>query len=249
MSTFDITGKNALVNGANRGIGRSLVDTFLENGAAKVYAAVRTLASAEPLVAEHGDKVVPVQFDLASADQVKAAAKTASDVHLVVNNAGVLSATGIFDANLYDAMKHEYDINVYGLLRTARAFAPVLKANGGGAFVQLNSVVSLKAFPGYTPYCSSKAAAYSITQVLRAELTEQGTAVFSIHPGPIATDMADNAGLTDIAEPTSLVGDALMEAFRTGSFHVFPDTMAKEFGEAYASFAEAVVEAEIEVEA
>ena len=245
MNQYDITGKNALVTGANRGIGKAITEALIANGAAKVYAAVRTPSTAEPLVAAHGAKVVPLEFDLGKEDLIKVAAEQARDTHIVINNAGVLlTATALSDNAIKD-LTFEIDMNVFGLIRTAQAFAPILKANGGGAFVQLNSVVSMKCFPNFTTYCASKAAAYAVTQALRTDLAEQGTAVFSVHPGPIATDMGHDAGLTSIAKPPSLVADAILDAFKTGTFHVFPDTMAKQIGAAYQSFAENIVEADL----
>lgn len=243
--SFDIDGKVALVTGANRGIGKAIVESLLQHGAAKVYTAVRNVDSAAPLVEEHGDKVVPVELDLSNPDTIVAAAKTADDVQLVVNNAGVLRNANPLAEDAIDALQFEIDINVIGLIRMAQAFAPVLKSNGGGAFAQLNSVASIKNFADFATYSASKAASYSITQALRDVLDAQGTAVLSVHPGPIATDMADHAGLTEIAEPPSLVGDGIVAALKAGDFHVFPDTMAKQVGEAYHSFAENVVEAQL----
>jgi NAD(P)-dependent dehydrogenase (short-subunit alcohol dehydrogenase family) len=141
-------------------------------------------------------------------------------------------------------MQFEFDVNVYGLLHMAQAFAPVLKKNGGGAFVQLNSVASIKAFADVGTYSASKAAAYSLTQSLRDVLAQQGTIVVSVHPGPIATDMADQAGLTKVAQPASVVADAVLAAIDNGDFHVFPDDIAKQIGGAYDSFAKNVVEAQ-----
>ncbi len=241
--SYDINGKTVLVTGANRGIGKSLVEAFLGHGAARVYAAVRSIDSATPLVEAHGDKVVPVHLDLADPDSISQAAETASDVEVVVNNAGVLTTTGPLDPDAADSLEFELKVNVFGLLQMAQAFAPVLKANGGGAFAQLNSVVSMKCFPGFTTYSASKAAAYSITQALREVLGAQGTRVLSVHPGPIATDMGDAAGLTAIAEPPSLVGEAIIKALEDGEFHVFPDSMAREFQAAYDGFAKNVIEA------
>ena len=144
--SFDVKNKTAFVTGANRGIGRAIVEEALQRGAKKVYAAVRKLDSADSLVSEFGDRVVPVHFDLEDPSTIEAAAKTASDVDLVVNNAGVLRTAGPISDDTLEAIQYEMNVNVYGLIRTAKAFAPVLAANGGGALVQLNSVVSVKTF-------------------------------------------------------------------------------------------------------
>lgn len=241
--SFDIQGKVALVTGANRGIGRTIVDAFMDSGVAKVYAAVRDVDSAKPLFEQYGKKITPIELDVSKNDTITAAANAASDVQVVVNNAGVLKTAGPLSGDAIEMLKFEMDVNVYGLLRMAKAFAPVLKGNGGGALVQLNSVASLKAFPDFATYCASKAASYSLTQALRDKLGEQGTAVLSVHPGPIATDMADSAGLDEIAEPPSLVANGIVEALRAGDFHLFPDTMAKQVGVAYQSFADQIVNA------
>jgi NAD(P)-dependent dehydrogenase (short-subunit alcohol dehydrogenase family) len=242
---FNVRGKVALVTGANRGIGKAIVEGLLKHGAAMVYAAVRDPASAQPLVAAHGGKVVPLALDLTRPDTIAAAAKTARDVSLVINNAGVLRTSTALDSHALDALQFEIDANVYGLIRVAQAFAPVLKANGGGALVQLNSVASMKAFPPFATYCASKAASYSITQSLRSLLAEQGTAVHSVHPGPIATDMAHDAGMDEVAEPPSLVAEGILAALKSDEFHVFPDTMARQIGESYQGFAENIVEANL----
>lgn len=244
MTDF-VRDKVVLITGANRGIGRALVDGFIEQGAARVYAAVRDIDSAAPLVAQYGDRVVPVRLDLADPASIRAAAETAGDVQVVVNNAGVLKTASVLDAAAFDALDFEMRVNVYGLMHIAQAFAPVLAANGGGALVQLNSVASLKAFPDFATYCASKAAAYSITQSLKDTLKAQGTRVISVHPGPIATDMGDSAGLSEIAQPPGLVVDGVIEALNNGDIHVFPDAMADQFWDAYKGFAENVIEADL----
>ncbi len=242
---YDIKGKIALITGANRGIGKAIVDSFVDYGVAKVYAAVRNLDTATPLVEQHGEKVVPIHIDLGDPQIIATAAQKASDVQVVVNNAGVLKTASVLSKDALSSLESELKINLFGLLHIVRAFAPVLKANGGGAFVQLNSIVSMKCFPDFATYSASKAAAYSITQALREQLEEQGTAVLSVHPGPIATDMGNAAGLMDVAEPPSLVSNGIIDALKAGDFHLFPDSMAKQIGGAYQGFAENIVEANL----
>lgn len=243
---FTLNEKTVLVTGANRGIGRAIVDEAIARGAAKIYAAVRNVESAAALVTEHGERVIPIRVDLEDPASIMEAANVAHDVDVVINNAGVLKTATAVDAHAIESLEYEMNVNVYGLIRMAQAFAPVLKANGGGAFVQLNSVASLKNFADFATYSASKAASYSITQGLRATLQQQGTHVVSVHPGPIQTDMANDAGLTEIAEPPSLVAIATFDALETGAFHAWPDSMAKQFGEAYHTFAENIVEAEVQ---
>ncbi len=243
--SIDVSGKVVLVTGANRGIGKAIVEEALQRGAKKVYAAVRNSESAVSLVESHGEKVAVVKLDLADEASIVEAAQQAGDVEIVINNAGVLRNASAVAEDAIEHLQFELDANVFGLMRVARAFAPILKANGGGGLAQLNSVASLKSFPDFATYSASKAASYSLTQGLRASLAEQGTAVVSVHPGPIATDMANDAGLGEIAEPPSLVAESIFEAFKNGEFHAFPDSMAKQFGEAYQSFASNVVEADL----
>lgn len=243
--TFTVQGKTALVTGSNRGIGKAILQSLLQHGAAKVYAAVRTPSSVADLATSSAGKVVPLELDLGKPATIQAAAAQAKDVHLVINNAGVLKAANPLAPDALDNLDYEFDVNVRGLIRMAQAFAPVLKANGGGAFVQLNSVASLKCFADFATYSASKAAAYSLTQGLREVLGKQGTHVISVHPGPIATDMANEAGLGEIAEPPSLVADGIVAALASGAFHVFPDSMARTFWEKYQGFAQAIVEANL----
>ncbi len=240
--SMDVQGTIALVTGANRGIGKAITISLLSHGSTKVFAAVRNPESATDLVAEFGERVVPIEFDLTRKETIDAAADLANDVTLVINNAGVLRTVAVLDHDAVEQLRTEMETNVYGLIYTAQAFAPVLKANGGGAFVQLNSVASMKSFPDIATYCASKAAAYSITQALRITLGKQGTAVLSVHPGPIATDMGDAAGFTDFAEPPELVSEAIVEALANGDSHAYPDSLAKKVGAVHRLFVENVID-------
>ncbi len=242
---YTVKDRVVLVTGANRGIGKSIVEELLRNGVRKVYAAARNLESLNALISTHGDSITPIRIDLNNPETIIAAAEIAADTEIVINNAGMLNITNPLASNAVESLQDEIEVNVYGLVRMAQAFAPVLKANGGGALVQLNSVASMKSFADFATYSASKAASYSITQALRDVLKEQGTRVISVHPGPIATDMANSAGLGEIAEPAELVPQAIIAALAEDQFHAFPDTMAKQIGGVYRDFASSVVEANL----
>ncbi len=239
----EIKDKVALITGANRGIGKAIVESFISHGVKKVYLAVRNIESTHDLVSQYGSKLVPIHVDMSKPESIVALAKAANDVQILVNNAGILLVSDPFSDDAEEKLQQEFQTNTFGLLRIARAFTPVLERNGGAAFVQLNSVASIKNFLPFTTYSASKAASYSITQGLKESLQPKGIAVLSVHPGPIATDMADNAGMGDVAEPASLVSEAIVRALISGDFHVFPDSVAKNFESAYQSYAKTIIEA------
>ncbi len=243
---IEIKGKVALITGANRGIGKTIAEVFLKNGASKVYLAVRDTDSTADLVSQYGDKAVPVHVDMSDEKSIIDLAATASDAQVVVNNAGILIPANPLSENAIDALKQEMDVNVYGLIRMAQAFTPVLEKNSDSALIQLNSVASIKNFADFTTYSASKAASYSITQSLRDYLTPKGITVISVHPGPILTDMAKTAGLDEMGEPPELVADGIIAALKSGQFHLFPDSMARDFERAYKGYADAFVEAPVE---
>jgi NAD(P)-dependent dehydrogenase (short-subunit alcohol dehydrogenase family) len=134
---MNIQGKTALVTGANRGLGTAYALALLKAGARKVYAGARDPAT----VTLPG--VVPVKLDVTSLDDVASVAAQCSDVDILINNAGI-SAAGVklLDPNVYEALRAQTDTNVLGILNMSRAFAPVLRANGGGAIVNMLSVLS-----------------------------------------------------------------------------------------------------------
>lgn len=173
------------VTGANRGLGRAFAAAALAAGARKVYAAARDPASVDL------PGVVPVALDVTDAAQVQAAAERAGDVTLVINNAGILRPAGLLDGEAAIASaRAELETNFFGAWRVAQAFAPALAANGGGAIVNVLSVLSWLTFPGFAPYSASKAAAWQLSNGLRNELKAQGTQVTSLHVGYMDTDMA-----------------------------------------------------------
>ncbi|WP_445354298.1 SDR family oxidoreductase [Microbulbifer sp. EKSA008] len=242
--TLQASNITALITGANRGIGKAITEGLLDAGAVKVYTAVRDLASVRQLVQKYGERVVPIEFDLSREETIQNAVKVAGDVNLVVSNAGVVKLSTPLDDDAVESFKYQMEGNVYPLINLAKAFGPVLKSNGGGVFVQMNSLASIKNFLPFTGYSGSKAAAYAVTQGLREAWVEQGTQVISVIAGPIKTDMADSAGMGEGAPPASIVFDGIMKALTTGDFFVYPDEMAREVAKIYAPFAKSVLEIE-----
>jgi NAD(P)-dependent dehydrogenase (short-subunit alcohol dehydrogenase family) len=207
-----IEGAIALVTGGNRGFGRAVVDELLERGAAKVYATSRT---PQP---QHDPHIVPLALDVADDDSVAAAAQTASEVSIVVNNAGIHLNTPVLDAPLAD-IRAELETNLFGIIRVARAFAPALARHPSSAMVNVLSVLSWLAFG--TGYEISKAAAWSATNSMRVRLREQGTIVTALHVGFMDTDMsaqvtAPKADPRDIARQTA-------DAIVAGEFEILAD--------------------------
>ncbi len=194
-----IAGSVALVTGSNRGVGRAYVEMLLSLGAKKVYAAARDIKGVEDLVKANPGKVEAVKLDVSSEADVKAAAAKCRDVSLLVNNAGANGSSGALAASSLDAASREMTVNYFGVLYMSRAFGPVLKANGGGAMVNMLSVVSRVNMPLLGTYSASKAAAWSLTQAVRGELAKQGTLVVGIFPGAIDTDMAKGFDMPKLA--------------------------------------------------
>jgi NAD(P)-dependent dehydrogenase (short-subunit alcohol dehydrogenase family) len=181
---MDITDQIALVTGANRGIGRQFVLELLERGVGRVYAAAR-----RPETIEFDDpRVVPIRLDLTDHASVVAAAGTATDVTILVDNAGIATGAALVTGDLVDA-RREMDTHFWGTLDVIREFAPVLKANGGGAIINILSALSWFAALGSSAYSAAKAAEWNMTNAVRLELADQGTLVQGVLLGAADTDI------------------------------------------------------------
>lgn len=240
-----ITNKVALVTGANRGIGKAIVESLIANGAKKVYLAVRNPDSAKAIEDQYKDKVVTLTADVTDAGSIQRLATLASDVDILVNNAGIMHISSPLSDKVEADLMQQFDVNVFGLIRVANAFSTVLEHNNG-TFVQLNSIASIKSFGDLATYCASKAAAYSITQGLKDKWADKGIRVLSVHPGPIDTDMGTEAGFEDAPEAT-VVSEAIITALNSDKFHVFPDPIAKQIEVAYQNFSDAVITSDLTV--
>jgi NAD(P)-dependent dehydrogenase (short-subunit alcohol dehydrogenase family) len=220
-----IENATVLVTGANRGIGKAYVEASVAAGASRIYAAARSIESLKEVVAIAPDRIVPIALDVTDPAQVEAAAHTAQDVALLINNAGVIGSGGLFTAGSIETAQWEMNTNYFGTLSMVRAFAPILKHNGGGAIVNLLSVVSVANAPVFGSYSASKAALHSLTQCIRAELAQQGTQVIGVFPGPVDTAMAE--GLPgDKAMPIE-VAKTTLDAVERGIDDVYPDPVSE----------------------
>ena len=217
---MNIQGSVALVTGANRGLGQAFSQGLLAAGARKVYAASRD-PSKITIPGVHA-----LRLDITNPQEVAAAARECGDVSLVINNAGIAQPSAFLDPQSDAAVRAQFDTNFFGTLAMSRAFAPVLKTNGGGALVNMLSVLSWINMSDINGYCASKAAAWSLTNGLRNELRAQGTLVVGIHAAFIDTDMAKHipAGKTSPEEVVRLA----LEAIAQGHEEVFADAITKQ---------------------
>jgi NAD(P)-dependent dehydrogenase (short-subunit alcohol dehydrogenase family) len=223
----------AFVTGANRGIGRAYVEALVKSGVRRIYATARSIETLQDLVALAPDRIMPIALDINNTEQVKAVAETAQDVTLLINNAGVIGSGGLFTPNSVETAQWEMNTNYFGTLSMVRAFAPILQRNGGGAIVNMLSVVSVANAPVFASYSASKAALNSLTQDIRAELAAQGTQVVGVFPGPVDTAMTEGLPV-DKAEPID-VAQAVLQAVEAGLEDVYPDPVSQS---AFAAIAE-----------
>ncbi|GAA4200865.1 SDR family oxidoreductase [Microbispora amethystogenes] len=214
-----IEGSAALVTGANRGLGRRLAAALLDRGAAKVYAAARRPETVDL------PGVVPLALDITDPASVRAAAERARDVNLLINNAGISTGSS-FLAGALDDIRLEMETHYFGTLAMAREFAPVLGRNGGGAILNVLSVLSWFTAPQVAGYSAAKAAALQLTNSLRLELKNQGTLVTALHVGYMDTDMAAHVDGPKI-DPAEVAAQAL-QGIEQGSFEVVADDTSRQ---------------------
>ncbi|WP_263172443.1 SDR family oxidoreductase [Streptomyces sp. SCSIO ZS0520] len=214
-----IEGSIALVTGGNRGIGRHFVQQLLDRGAAKVYAAARRPETVDVPGA------IPLALDITDPDAVAAAAAAAPDLTLLVNNAGTTTGSDLVTGDL-TAIRQEIDTNFYGPLTMIRTFAPTLARNGGGGILNVNSRLSWLSYPGANAYAASKAAAWSMTNGVRLELTGQGTQVTGVYLSSTDTDMMAGWDIPK-NDPAEVVTVAL-DGLEAGAPEVLTDQETKE---------------------
>jgi NAD(P)-dependent dehydrogenase (short-subunit alcohol dehydrogenase family) len=226
MRDMKIKGTNVLVTGANRGLGRAIVDSVLAAGARRVYAGARDPKTLAPLVERAAGVVVPLRVDITDDASLAEAAKSAPDVEVLVNNAGVLASFNAL-TSAADTVSLDFATNFFGLLAATKAFLPALeRAPGRAAVVNVLSVVSFANMPALGTYSASKAAAYSLTQALRAELGKKGIRVHAAFPGAIDTDMVKSFDMAKTSPAD--VARGIIEGVERGDDEILPDPMSRE---------------------
>lgn len=211
---MEIANKSILITGANRGIGNALMEEALRRGARKVYACTR-------VAFDHPDKrVIPLFMDVTNSEQIKNAAYKVDRLDILINNAGVAYYDDLSDSTILE--KH-LAVNLYGTQNVTNAFIPALK-NSLGAIVNILSILALAPMPPIASYCISKAAAFSMTQSLRAFLKNRGVSVFAVLTGPVDTEMSRALEIPK-ASPES-VAQHIFDGVEHGEEEIFPDPMS-----------------------
>src|SRR5262245_41190206 len=218
---MDIEKKTVLITGGNRGIGRALVDEALRRGATRVYAGTRG-----PL--HHTDaRVTPLTLDVTNTAQVLAAVETVDSLDVLINNAGV----AIYDdLSQLDVIEQHLAVNLLGALKVTHAFLPLLRRSKG-AIINNLSLAALAALPVIPAYSISKAAAFSMTQSLRAFLAGEGVTVHAVVLGPIDTDM--NRGFEVPKASAETAAQGIFDGLQKGEQEIFPDPASQSLAEVW----------------
>src|SRR5262245_2086210 len=218
---MNIAQKTVLITGANRGIGQALVIEALRRGAKRVYAGTR-------IVLPNADKrVTPLTLDVTNASQIQGAAAEVGALDVLINNAGIANYD---DLSKPEVLEQHLAVNLFGTLSMTRAFLPLLRRSKG-AIVNNLSVVSLAPLPMLPAYSSSKAAALSMTQSLRAHLAGQGITVHAVFLGPIDTDMTRGFEIPKASPESAAVG--IFDGLEKGEEDIFPDLASQAMAEGW----------------
>lgn len=215
MTTDHIT---ALVTGANRGLGRRFAEQLLERGAT-VYAAARNPDSIDLPGA------IPLQLDITDPESVRRAAQTASDVNVLINNAGVSTQAGLLDGPIED-IRLEMETHYFGTLGVTRAFVPVIESNGGGSILNVLSVLSWYHPPTSGAYSAAKAAGWALTDAVRAELAPRGIHVAALHVGYMDTDMVSYIPADQKTDP-AVVARLALDGLFAGDDEILGDELTR----------------------
>ena len=216
------------VTGANRGLGLAFATEALRLGAKKVYAGVRNPADTDT------SGIIQIKFDVTDSASISAAVKRCADTTLLVNNAGIARLTSsVLDPQMITDAREIFEINFYGMIAVAQAFAPILATNGGGAIVNVLSDATWFSRPLLAAYSASKSAAWSFTNALRIELRSQKTAVVGVHVSFMDTDMTHGFEMKKI-HPNQ-VAEAALIGVEANNDEVLVDEFTKQVKQSLSS--------------
>jgi NAD(P)-dependent dehydrogenase (short-subunit alcohol dehydrogenase family) len=218
---MNVANKTVLITGANRGIGRALVDEALERGAKRIYAGTRGALSVTD------KRVVPLTLDVTNPAEIQRAVNEVDGLDVLINNAGV----AIYDdLTSLDVIERHLAVNLFGPLNVTRAFLPLLKRSQG-AVVNNLSMAALAPLPIIPAYSISKAAAFNMTQGLRALLAGQGVTVHAVVLGPIDTDMNRGFDIPKASPKSAAAG--IFDGLEHGEEEIFPDPASQSIAESW----------------
>jgi len=222
-----LVGTEALVTGANRGLGKSLVKALAKAGTLRIHAAARNRFQ----LPDFGPQtfVLPLELDITDNTQITRAASSAPGTTLLINNAGLLPRGGAMSVSEED-LQAAIEVNLMGTWRMIRAFAPVIEANGGGVIVNILSLISLQNTPAFAAYSAAKQASWAMTQSFSNDLAGSRVRVVACFPGGIDTDML--RGVPAMKANPDSVAHSIVEAIKRGDREIFPDNVSAIHGPA-----------------
>jgi len=223
--SYTIQGKTALVTGANRGIGKAIVEALIAQGAKRIYAAARDIESLQALVTQAPEVIVPVQLDVTKAGDIANIVTLVGQLDILINNAGIATGSDFSGAASLAIATDEMATNYFGVISLTHALLPILHKSNGAAVINVSSIAGIANFPTLGPYSASKAAVHSFTQGLRAEVRKANIAVVGVYPGPVATRMTEGFEM-DKAAPAD-VANAVLTGLKNGEEDVFPDAFSQ----------------------
>ncbi len=218
---MNINNKTVLITGANRGIGRALVNEALRRGAKRAYAGTRSALQ------NVDDRVTPLTLDVTSVSQIQRAVAEVDSLDVLINNAGIALYD---DLSAFEVLEQHLAVNLFGALHVTRAALPLLKRSKG-AIVNNLSLVALAPLPAVPAYSISKAAAFNMTQSLRALLARQGVTVHGVFLGPVDTDMTRGFEIPKASPESVAVG--IFDGLEKGEEDIFPDPASQSIAEGW----------------
>ncbi len=219
---MDIKNRVAMVTGANRGIGKALVESLLQNAVTKIYATAR---DSQSLPDFNDERVIKLQLDITNEQHISNTVKLAGDINLLINNAGTAELVSALTGPL-TAIKNDMETNYFGTLAMIRAFKPVLEKQQDSALVNIVSISAFVNNPLASGYCASKAALFSLSQGLRIALAQTGISVHTVNPGPIDTDMISTIEIEKTSPSTA--ANNIIEGLLADEADIFPDPMSQQ---------------------